>query len=41
MDPTQVDDQFERQWFNYTLDRVVPANAVQDANQLQILTDAD
>jgi hypothetical protein len=41
MDPTQVDDQFERQWFNYTLDRVVPASAVQDANQLQILTDAD
>ena len=41
MDPTQVDDQFERQWFSYVLDRVVPANAVQDANQLQILTDAD
>lgn len=41
MDPTQVDDQFERQWFNYVLDRVVPANAVQDASQLQILTDAD
>ena len=41
MDSTQVDDQFDRQWFNYVLDRVVPANAVQDPNQLQILTDAD
>ena len=41
MDPTQTDDQFERQWFNYVLDRVVPASAVQDPNQLQILTDAD
>jgi hypothetical protein len=40
-DSTQVDDQFERQWFNYVLDRVVPASAVQDPNQLQILTDAD
>lgn len=41
MDSTQVDDQFERQWFNYVLDRVVPASAVQDSNQLQILADAD
>lgn len=41
MDPTQVDDNFDRQWFNYVLDRVVPGNAVQDPNQLQILTDAD
>ncbi len=41
MDPTQVDDNFERQWFSYVLDRVVPASAVQDANQLQILTDCD
>lgn len=41
MDPTQVDDQFERQWFSYVLDRVVPASAVQDPNQLQILADAD
>lgn len=41
MDPTQVEDQFERQWFNYVLDRVVPASAVQDPNQLQILADAD
>src|SRR5579885_2395095 len=40
--PTQAtqDDNFERQFFNYVLDRVVPANAVQDANQLQILSDA-
>jgi hypothetical protein len=36
-----VDDQFERQWYNYVVDRVVPGNAVQDPNQLQILTDAD
>lgn len=40
MDPT-VDDQFERQYFSYVLDRVVPASAVQDPNQLQILSDAD
>jgi hypothetical protein len=40
MDPS-VDDQFERQFFDYVLDRVVPANAVQDPNQLQILSDAD
>jgi hypothetical protein len=38
---TQVDDQFERQWYSYVIDRVVPANAVQDPNQLQIQTDAD
>lgn len=45
MDPTQqqaaTDDNFERQFFSYVLDRVVPANAVQDPNQLQILSDAD
>lgn len=41
MDPTQVDDQFERQFFEYVLDRVVPASAVQDPNQMQILADAD
>lgn len=41
MDPTQVDDQFERQFFEYVLDRIVPASAVQDPNQLQILADAD
>jgi hypothetical protein len=35
------DDQFERQFFSYVLDRVVPGNAVQDPNQLQILSDAD
>jgi hypothetical protein len=40
MDPA-IDDQFERQYFSYVLDRVVPANAVQDPNQLQILSDAD
>jgi len=40
MDPT-VDDQFERQFFSYVLDRVVPASAFQDPNQLAILSDAD
>jgi hypothetical protein len=40
LDPN-VDDQFERQYFSYVLDRVVPASAVQDPNQLQILSDAD
>jgi|SRR5580704_10891163 hypothetical protein len=40
MDP-QLADQFERQFFSYVLDRVVPANALQDPNQLQILSDAD
>jgi hypothetical protein len=40
MDP-MIDDQFERQFFCYVLDRVVPASAVQDPNQLQILSDAD
>ena len=40
MDPT-LDDQFERQFFSYVLDRVVPASAVQDPNNLQILSDAD
>jgi hypothetical protein len=39
-DPTQ-DDQFERQPFAYVLDRIVPAGAVNDPNQLQILQDAD
>lgn len=41
MDPSQVDDNFDRQFFVYVLDRVVPASAVQDPNQLQILADAD
>jgi hypothetical protein len=40
LDPN-LDDQFERQFFDYVLDRTVPANAVQDPNQLQILSDAD
>jgi len=40
MDPL-LDDQFERQFFSYVLDRIVPANATQDPNQLQILSDAD
>jgi hypothetical protein len=36
-----LDDQFERQFFSYVIDRTVPANAVQDPNALQILSDAD
>lgn len=40
MDPL-LDDQFERQFFSYVLDANVPANAVQNPNQLQILSDAD
>jgi hypothetical protein len=36
-----LDDQFERQFFSYVLDRAVPGNATQDPNQLQILSDAD
>jgi hypothetical protein len=38
---SMLDDNFERQFFSYVLDRAVPANAVQDPNQLQILSDAD
>ena len=38
---SMLDDQFERQYFNYVLDRVVPASKVQDPNALQILSDAD
>lgn len=41
MDPQAIDDQFERQMFDYVLDRIVPASAVQDPNQLSILSDAD
>ena len=37
----QADDQFERQFFTYVLDRAVPGSAVQDPNNLQILSDAD
>lgn len=40
MDPN-VDDQFERQFFSYVLDYVVPASSVQSPTQLQILSDAD
>jgi hypothetical protein len=40
LDPT-LDDGFERQFFSYVLDRVVPASAVQDPNQVQIGSDAD
>lgn len=38
---SMLDDGFERQFFTYVLDRAVPANATQDPNQLQILSDAD
>ena len=36
-----MDDNFDRQYFSYVLDRVVPASAVQDPNQLVIASDAD
>lgn len=38
---SQLDDNFERQFFTYVLDAVVPAASVQDPFQLQILSDAD
>lgn len=38
---SMLDDNFERQFFSYVLDRTVPANAIQDPNALQILSDAD
>lgn len=41
MDPSTLDDNFERQFFEYVLDRVVPPNAIQDPNSLAILSDAD
>lgn len=41
MNPQPGDDQFERQFFSYVLDRVVPGNAVQDPNSMQISSDAD
>jgi len=41
MDPSQIDDNFDRQWFAYVADAVVLANAVQQPYQLQILADAD
>ena len=43
----QIDDQFERQFFTYVFDaqsaagQFVAANAVQQAGQMQILSDAD
>jgi len=41
MDPQQLDDGFERQFFEYVLDVTVLANAVQQQASLQILSDAD
>lgn len=40
MDPT-LDDQFERQFFDFAIDAIVPANQVQLPVQWQILSDAD
>jgi hypothetical protein len=37
----QADENIERQYFNYVLNRIVPANAPADANPLSILADAD
>jgi hypothetical protein len=41
MDPTQIDDNFDRQWYSYVADAVVVGNAVQQPFQLQIQADAD
>ena len=41
MDPSQIDDQFDRQWYAYVADAVVVGNAIQQPYQLQILADAD
>lgn len=40
MDPN-LDDQFERQFFDYCIDAIVPANQTQLPVQWQILSDAD
>jgi hypothetical protein len=40
VDPA-IDDLFERQWFMYAFDQVVPAQAIQRPGNLQILSDAD
>lgn len=40
IDPN-LDDQFERQYFDYCIDAIVPANAIQNPTQFQILSDAD
>jgi len=40
VDPA-IDDLFERQWFMYVFDQVVPALAIQRPGNLQILSDAD
>jgi hypothetical protein len=41
MDPSTLDDGFERQFFEYVLDVAVVASAVQQQASLQILSDAD
>ena len=41
MDPTQLDDNFERQFFEYVIDVAVVGNAVQQQASLAILSDAD
>ena len=40
MDPN-LDDQFERQFFEYVIDANVVANTIQQPTQFQILSDAD
>lgn len=40
MDPN-LDDQFERQFFDYCIDAIVPANQTQLPVQWQVLSDAD
>lgn len=41
MDPSQLDDNVDRQWFDYVIDATVLANAVQQPTNFQVLTDAD
>lgn len=41
MDPSQVDDNFDRQWYSYVADVVVVGNVVQQPFQMQIQADAD
>jgi hypothetical protein len=40
VDPN-LDDQFERQFFDYCIDPIVAANAIQQPIQFQIMSDAD
>jgi len=41
MDPSQIDDNFDRQWYSYVADAVIVGNAIQQPYQLQIQADCD